>query len=269
MDELLTAAGEPRDFARALWSRIESLSDDELRERQQRAEVDILTAGITFTVYSDGQNIDRAWPFDIIPRMIDGREWDQVSLGLQQRLIALNRFIDDLYNERNIIADGVFPAELLDASANYRPQCRGVRPAHGVWAHISGTDLVRDDDGQFYVLEDNLRVPSGVSYVIENRSVAKRAYPELFSRERIRPVDGYTDALDQLLTSLAPDGCAAPRIAVLTPGVYNSAYFEHSFLAERMGAELVEGADLVVSDDDEIKNNLLDWIESTSKQYQR
>ena len=269
MDELLTDAGEPRAFAGALWSTVGALDDAELRERQQRAELDILTAGITFTVYSDGQNIDRAWPFDIIPRVIDGQEWDWVSLGLQQRLIALNRFIDDLYNDQQVIADGVFPADLLEASVNYRPQCKGFSPAHGVWAHISGTDLVRDDDGQFYVLEDNLRVPSGVSYVIENRSVAKRAFPELFERQRIRPVDGYTDALNQLLTSLAPEGCEDPQIAVLTPGIYNSAYFEHSFLAERMGAELVEGADLVVSDDDEVYMKTIEGLERVDVIYRR
>jgi uncharacterized circularly permuted ATP-grasp superfamily protein len=250
MDELIDPSGAPRPVAAALMSLIDRIGEDELRDRQRLADVDILTMGITFTVYSDGQNIDRAWPFDIVPRVIDGREWDRVSLGLQQRLIAINQFIDDLYNDQRIIADGVFPADLLEASVNFRPECRGIHPKFGVWAHISGTDLVRDDDGQMYVLEDNLRVPSGVSYVIENRGVAKRAFAELFARQRIRPVDGYTDALNSLLTSLAPDGCDDPQIAVLTPGIFNSAYFEHSFLAERMGAELVEGADLVVADDD-------------------
>jgi uncharacterized circularly permuted ATP-grasp superfamily protein len=250
MDELIDPSGSPRPVAEALMNLIERIGDEELRDRQRLAEIDILTMGITFTVYSDGQNIDRAWPFDIIPRVIDGREWDKISLGLQQRLIALNRFIDDLYNDQQIIADGVFPADLLEASVNYRPECRGIHPRHGVWAHISGSDLVRDDDGQMYVLEDNLRVPSGVSYVIENRGVTKRAFAELFERQRIRPVDSYTDALNHLLASLAPDGCDDPQLAVLTPGIYNSAYFEHSFLAERMGAELVEGADLVVGDDD-------------------
>ena len=269
MDELLTSAGVPREHARALMRLIDTMGIDELRERQGLAELDILTMGITFTVYSDGQNIDRAWPFDIIPRVIDGREWDEVSLGLQQRLVALNRFIDDLYNDQRIIADGVFPADLLEASANFRPQCRGVSPRHGVWAHISGTDLVRDDDGVFYVLEDNLRVPSGVSYVIENRGVAKRAFAELFERQRIRPVDGYTDALNQLLASLAPDGCDDPQIAVLTPGIYNSAYFEHSFLAERMGAELVEGADLVVGDDEYVYMRTIDGLERVDVIYRR
>ncbi len=249
MDELIAESGEPRPLAAALMQLIDRIGEAELRSRQKVAELDILTMGITFTVYSDGQNIDRAWPFDIIPRMISGTEWDGIAAGLSQRLRAINMFIDDLYNDQRIITDGVFPADLLAASVNYRPQLRGVHPKHGVWAHISGTDLVRDDDGKMYVLEDNLRVPSGVSYVIENRGVAKRAFAELFERQRIRPVDGYTDQLNRLLTSLAPDGVHDPQLAVLTPGIFNSAYFEHSFLAERMGAELVEGADLVVGDD--------------------
>jgi uncharacterized circularly permuted ATP-grasp superfamily protein len=250
MDELLTESGEPTEVGAPLMRLISAIGGTELGERQRRAELDIATMGITFTVYSEGENIDRAWPFDIIPRVIAGEEWDRIALGLQQRLWALNRFIDDIYNDQKIVADGVFPADLLEASVNYRPQCRGMHPKFGVWAHISGSDLVRDHDGTMYVLEDNLRVPSGVSYVIENRGVAKRAFPELFERQRIRPVDGYTDELNRLLTSLAPGGVTDPHLAVLTPGIYNSAYFEHSFLAERMGADLVEGADLVVADDD-------------------
>ncbi len=269
MDELLTATGEPRPVAAALMELIESQGVAALIERQQAAELDILTMGITFTVYSDGENIDRAWPFDIIPRVIPGQEWDRISRGLSQRLVALNRFIDDIYNDQRVIADGVFPAELLDASANFRPQCRGVRPKHGVWAHISGTDLVRDDDGVMYVLEDNLRVPSGVSYVIENRAVTKRAFSELFKQQQIRPVDGYTDELQRLLISLAPDGVMAPQIAVLTPGVFNSAYFEHSFLAQRMGAELVEGVDLVVGDDDCVYMKTIAGLERVHVIYRR
>ena len=269
MDELLDPDGLPQVHARALWDLIGRIGVDELRDRQRIAELDILTMGITFTVYSDGQNIDRAWPFDIIPRVIAGSEWDAISRGLSQRLRALNLFIDDLYNDQRVVADGVFPAELLEASVNFRPQCRGVRPKHGVWAHISGTDLVRDDDGKMYVLEDNLRVPSGVSYVIENRGVAKRAFAELFERQRIRPVDGYTDELNRLLVSLAPDGVDDPQIAVLTPGIFNSAYFEHSFLAERMGAELVEGADLVVGDDDVVYMKTIDGLERVDVIYRR
>ncbi len=269
MDELLTASGEPRPVAAALMHLIESLGVGALIERQQAAELDILTMGITFTVYSDGENIDRAWPFDIIPRVIAGHEWDRISAGLSQRLVALNRFVDDLYNDQRVIADGVFPAELVESSANFRRQCRGVRPKHGVWAHISGTDLVRDDDGVMYVLEDNLRVPSGVSYVIENRAVTKRAFSELFRRQQIRPVDGYTDELQRLLISLAPDGVDAPQIAVLTPGIFNSAYFEHSFLAQRMGAELVEGADLVVGKDDCVYMKTITGLERVDVIYRR
>jgi len=269
MDELIAESGEPRPVAAALLRLIERLGEDELRSRQRIAERDILTMGITFTVYSDGQNIDRAWPFDIIPRVIDGTEWDGIASGLSQRLRAINMFIDDLYNDQRVIADGVFPAELLAASVNYRPQLRGIHPKHGVWAHISGTDLVRDDDGQMYVLEDNLRVPSGVSYVIENRGVAKRAFAELFQRQRIRPVDGYTDELNRLLTSLAPDGVTDPQLAVLTPGIFNSAYFEHSFLAERMGAELVEGADLVVGGDECVYMKTIGGLERVDVIYRR
>jgi uncharacterized circularly permuted ATP-grasp superfamily protein len=250
MDELIDRDGKPRPVAAALMAMLDRLGPEELSALQRVAEVEILTMGITFTVYSDGANLDRAWPFDLIPRVISGDEWSRVERGLVQRLIALNRFIDDVYNEQRVIADGVFPAELLDGSANYREQCRGVHPAFGVWAHVSGSDLVRDDDGVMYVLEDNLRVPSGVSYLLENRAVAKRVFAEVFQQQNIRPVDAYTDELNKLLSSLAPDGVTQPQIVVLTPGVFNSAYFEHSFLAERMGAELVEGADLVVGDDE-------------------
>lgn len=249
-DELIDHTGAPRPAAATLVERLRSLGVAEVRERQNMAELEILTLGITFTVYSDGTGIDRAWPFDVIPRVIAASEWRRVERGLVQRLVALNRFIDDVYNDQRVIADGVFPAELLAESVNYRPECRGVRPAFGSWAHISGSDLVRDADGTMYVLEDNLRVPSGVSYLLENRAVSKRAFADLFARQSILPVDAYTDELNRLLTSLAPDGIAEPTIAVLTPGIYNSAYFEHSFLAQRMGAVLVEGTDLVVRDDD-------------------
>jgi uncharacterized circularly permuted ATP-grasp superfamily protein len=185
-----------------------------------------------------------------VPRVIGADEWRRTEAGLKQRLRALNMFIDDLYHDQRVVTDGVFPAELLEHSVNFRPQCRGVSPKHGVWAHICGSDLVRDADGTMYVLEDNLRVPSGVSYVLENRAISKRAFADLFAQQSILPVDGYTDELKRMLASLAPDGVQDPTVVVLTPGIYNSAYFEHSFLAQRMGAALVEGADLVVGDDD-------------------
>jgi uncharacterized circularly permuted ATP-grasp superfamily protein len=249
-DELIASDGTPRPAAAALLAQLEALDHSELQERQTLAEVDILTMGITFTVYSDGKGIDRAWPFDIIPRVIAASEWRGIELGLKQRLTAINHFIDDLYHEQRIIRDGVFPADLLEHSVNFRPECVGVNPAYGVWAHISGSDLVRDADGTMYVLEDNLRVPSGVSYVLENRAISKRVFADLFARQSILPVDAYTDELNRMLVSIAPDGISNPTIAVLTPGIFNSAYFEHSFLAQRLGASLVEGADLVVGDDD-------------------
>ena len=269
MDELLGPDGQPRPAAAELLRMLSSLEPDALEERQRAAEAEIVTMGITFTVYSDGEDIDRAWPFDVVPRIIDGAEWDSVSAGLAQRLRALNLFIDDIYNDRRIIADGVFPEELLTDSVNLREQCRGMRPPNGVWAHISGSDLVRHADGDLYVLEDNLRVPSGVSYMLENRAVAKRTFPGLFERQSIRPVDSYTDELNRLLRAVAPDGVTDPQIAVLTPGVFNSAYFEHSFLAQRMGAELVEGIDLTVGDDGRVYMRTIDGLERVDVIYRR
>lgn len=269
MDELLGPDGQPRPAAAELLRMLSSLEPDALEERQRAAEAEILTMGITFTVYSDGEDIDRAWPFDVVPRIIDGAEWDSVSAGLAQRLRALNLFIDDIYNDRRIIADGVFPEDLLNDSVNLRDRCRGMRPPNGVWAHISGSDLVRHADGDLYVLEDNLRVPSGVSYMLENRAVAKRTFPGLFERQSIRPVDSYTDELNRLLRSVAPDGVTDPQIAVLTPGVFNSAYFEHSFLAQRMGAELVEGIDLTVGDDGRVYMRTIDGLERVDVIYRR
>jgi uncharacterized circularly permuted ATP-grasp superfamily protein len=269
MDELIGRDGKPRPVAAVLMSKLDRLGPAELTELQRVAEIEILTMGITFTVSSDGANIDRAWPFDLIPRVISGEEWSVVERGLIQRLVALNEFIDDVYNERRVIADGVFPDELLAGSANYRAQCRGIHPKFGVWAHVSGSDLVRDDDDEMYVLEDNLRVPSGVSYMLENRAIAKRVFAEVFQQQNIRPVDAYTDELNKVLSSLAPDGVTEPQIVVLTPGVYNSAYFEHSFLAQRMGAELVEGADLVVGADECVYMRTISGLERVHVIYRR
>lgn len=268
-DELRDGSGGPRAAAREVLAVVDGLELDDLRARQAAAAADIATMGITFTVYSDGRGIDRAWPFDVIPRVIDAVEWRQIERGLTQRLVALNQFIDDLYNDQRIIADGVFPSALLDDSSNYRAECRGVHPPFGVWAHISGSDLVRDGDGTMYVLEDNLRVPSGVSYVLENRAVAKRAFPEVFANQSIAPVDSYTEELSKLLVSLAPAEVTDPTVAVLTPGIFNSAYFEHSFLAQRMGAVLVEGSDLVVSDDDRVFMRTIDGKAPVDVIYRR
>lgn len=249
-DESLDPHGAPLALTTALWDYFSHLPPDDLAARVAEVDAAIMTAGITFTVYTDAGNIDRAWPFDVVPRLIDSREWQRVERGLKQRLAALNHFITDIYNEQNIIRDGVFPAEVLQDSKNFRRACVGIRPRFGVWAHICGTDLVRHSDGQFYVLEDNLRVPSGVSYMLENRQLMKRLFPELLARYRIQPVDNYTAQLYDTLAALSPRNSDRPVIVVLTPGIYNSAYFEHSYLAQQMGAELVEGADLFVAKDD-------------------
>jgi uncharacterized circularly permuted ATP-grasp superfamily protein len=205
--------------------------------------------GISFTVYSDAGNIDRDWPFDIIPRIIPAKEWEITATGLKQRLTALNHFISDIYNEQKILKDKIVPKELILNSKNFRKQCVGMKPANGIWANICGTDLIRDKDGKFYVLEDNLRVPSGVSYMLENRSVTKRVFPEVFENHNIIPVTDYPTQLFDTLAAISPRPLDYPEVVVLTPGIYNSAYFEHSYLAQRMGAELVEGSDLLVEDD--------------------
>ncbi|HAN33951.1 MAG: circularly permuted type 2 ATP-grasp protein [Ilumatobacteraceae bacterium] len=268
-DELLDKDGAPRRAAAELVQQLQSLGLAELQQRQDLAELDIVGMGITFTVYSDGRGIDRAWPFDVIPRVIAADEWRGIERGLVQRLRAINMFIDDVYHEQRVIHDGVFPAELLEHSVNFRRECVGANPKFGVWAHISGSDLVRDGDGTMYVLEDNLRVPSGVSYVLENRAISKRAFADLFAKQSILPVDAYTDELNRMLSSLAPEGIAEPTIAVLTPGIYNSAYFEHSFLAQRIGAALVEGIDLVVGDDECVYMRTIDGLERVHVIYRR
>jgi uncharacterized circularly permuted ATP-grasp superfamily protein len=248
-DELIDASGVPHPWARSPARYLASLSTEELQRRQEAVQLAIRTMGISFTVYSDAGNIDREWPFDLIPRIIPAAEWQTTSKGLEQRLRALNCFIQDIYNEGRILKQDAMLKQLIFDSGNYRPQCVGMKPKFGVWANICGTDLVRDNDGQFYVLEDNLRVPSGVSYMLENRTVTKRVLPELFEHSEILPNSDYPGKLYDMLCSLAPEQKPHPEIVVLTPGIYNSAYFEHSFLAQQMGVELVQGSDLLVEDD--------------------
>jgi len=271
-DELVDAQGNPRPAAAALVERLRSLDIAELQERQSLADVDILALGITFTVYHDGRGTDRAWPMDIVPRVIAASEWMEIERGLKQRLAALNRFIDDVYHERQVVADGVFPADLLEGSVNLRPECAGMSPKFGVWAHICGSDLVRDSDGVVRVLEDNLRVPSGVSYMLQNRAISKRAFADLFERQSILPVDEYPDQLRRLLVSLAADelqGVRHPQVVVLTPGVYNSAYFEHAYLAQQMGVPLVEGADLFVDTSSRVWMRTIDGPKPVDVIYRR
>jgi uncharacterized circularly permuted ATP-grasp superfamily protein len=246
-DETFFTNVEPRPEAKLLIEQIEGLPEGELLRYQQAAERALLHMGITFNVYHDGQGVEKIWPFDIIPRVIKASEWEWIERGLKQRIRALNLFIDDIYHDQKIVKDGVVPAYVIQSSAGFREACMGLNPPRGIWCHITGTDLVRDADGQVYVLEDNLCCPSGVSYVLENRQLMKRTFPQCFGASRIRPVDDYPSHLLDMLQFLASDKIQPPRVAVLTPGMYNSAYFEHSFLAQQMGVELVEGRDLVVS----------------------
>ena len=250
-DELLSPGGEARASAGRALAYLRRLGDADIDARREAASRAMQVMGITFTVYDSAEErgIDRVWPFDIIPRIIAASEWRRTEAGLKQRVQALNLFIADIYDRQQIIKDGVFPAEVLAQSANFRPICVGIKPRYGVWAHICGSDLVRDSTAPMYVLEDNLRVPSGVSYMLENRLVMKRVFPELFEDNPIWPVDSYPSQLFETLAALSPRPADYPNIVVLSPGIYNSAYFEHSYLAQQMGVELVTGRDLVVEDD--------------------
>jgi len=247
-DELIATDGTPRPGARLLVDKIESLPSGDLAFRQKAAEAMLLKMGITFNVYGRDEGKEKIFPFDIIPRIVEGRDWYQIENGLKQRIFALNAFLQDIYNEKRILKDGVIPEELIFTSRTYRKECEGFTPPRDIWCHVTGTDLVRDRDGRFYVLEDNLRCPSGVSYVLENRQVLKRTFPQVFEASEVRPVDDYPNKLLETLEFLAPDNVQSPTIGVLTPGIYNSAYFEHSFLSQQMGVELVEGQDLMVQD---------------------
>ncbi len=247
-DEFFRDDGRPREAVRPLIGNIERLPEGELTQRHRATEHALLQSGITFNVYGDEKGTERIFPFDLVPRIIPASEWEWIERGLKQRIRALNLFIDDLYHDQRILRDGVIPREIVLGSKAYRPQCAGFCPPRGVWCHITGTDLVRDRDGQIYVLEDNLRCPSGVSYLLENRQMMKRTFPQVFSEMRVRPVSNYASRLRDMLDQLAPE-TSSPRVVLLTPGSYNAAYFEHSFLAQQMGIELVEGRDLVVDGD--------------------
>ncbi len=247
-DELFEARGTPRAGTKILIDRLQSFPEGELQKRQRAAEVALFNMGVTFTVYGNESGIEKIFPFDIIPRIIEPDDWELIERGLKQRIYALNLFIDDIYNDQKIIKDGVIPTELLVGGKCFHKQCMELQPAKGIWCHIAGIDIVRDRDGQFYVLEDNLRCPSGVSYVLENRQVLKRTFPLVFEASKVRPVDDYPERLLETLQYISPSMAEAANVVLLTPGIYNSAYFEHSFLAQQMGIELVEGSDLVVSD---------------------
>lgn len=247
-DEIFESGGRVRPEAEPLVRMIDSMDEGNLRRRQEAAERALLYSGITFNVYGDKAGREKIFPFDIVPRIVRYSEWDRIEKGLRQRIHALNLFLDDVYHDQKIVKAGIVPEHVIRSATAFREQCIGLNPPRGIWCHITGTDLVRDGDGTIYVLEDNLRCPSGASYVLENRRIMKETFPEVFEVSRVRPVNDYPAKLLDMLQWLAPDGVSSPRVVVLTPGSYNSAYFEHSFLAQQMGAQLVEGRDLVVAD---------------------
>ena len=269
-DEAIGPGGRSRRLTRRLARFLASAAPAELVALQGAAELSIKEMGITFTVYSqDAGSIDRAWPLDIVPRLMARAEWQRIEAGLTQRVQALNLFVDDIYHHQRAVRDGVVPADLIARSSNFREQCVGMSPAFGVWAHVCGSDLVREGDGTVYVLEDNLRVPSGVSYMLENRLVIKRVLPELFEEHAVLPVDDYPSQLFDTLAAISPRPGDEPEVVVLTPGIYNSAYFEHAYLAQQMGCELVEGRDLLVADDDCVYMRTIEGLERVDVIYRR
>ncbi|HEX3470728.1 MAG TPA: circularly permuted type 2 ATP-grasp protein [Silvibacterium sp.] len=247
-DEMFAADGSIRPHYAALLKVLSTLPREELQRRKQSADVSFLMQGITFTVYGREEGTERIFPYDLIPRLVTGEEWDVIERGLTQRITALNFFLHDVYHEGKILAQGVIPREIVYSCQHFRRQMRGLQVPRNVYVAVAGTDLLRLKSGEYVVLEDNLRVPSGVSYMLTNRRIMKRSLPHLFHNYGVRPIEHYTQALLSTLRSIAPEGRSEPSIVLLTPGVYNSAYFEHTYLARQMGVELVEGRDLVIHD---------------------
>jgi len=243
-----TASVDVREHYREFCGWLQRQSADTIERKRAEADLTFRRVGITFAVYGDDAGTERLIPFDTIPRIIPAAEWKQLQTGLVQRVQALNMFIHDIYHDQNIIKAGIIPAEQIYRNAQYRPEMQGINVVSDIYAHIAGVDIVRAGEGEFYVLEDNLRVPSGVSYMLEDRKMMMRLFPELFARNKIAPVDHYPDMLLDNLRSVAPMGITDPTVVVMTPGMHNSAYFEHAFLAQQMGIELVEGKDLFVSE---------------------
>jgi uncharacterized circularly permuted ATP-grasp superfamily protein len=248
-DEFFEAPGVPRKAFHEVWNGLSKVSPEEYLRLNQEAESALIRTGITFVVYGDNAGQEKIMPFDLWPRVITAQEWRRIEKGLAQRIYALNLFLDDVYHEQKILHDGVVPRDLVLSATSFRKECIGLDPPRGIWIHVTGTDLIRDPSGEFLVLEDNLRCPSGVSYVLENRELVKRSFPQMFEKMPIRTVENYSDMLFEVLDNISPRHKENRRFGVLTPGVFNSAYFEHSYLARKMGTELVEGQDLVVDED--------------------
>jgi uncharacterized circularly permuted ATP-grasp superfamily protein len=230
-----------------LFETLQQLHINTLLDKDKQASELFMNQGITFTVYSENEGIERIFPYDIIPRIITAAEWDHIERGIKQRLTALNLFLKDIYNDRQILKDKIIPAELIATCPHYTREVQRIKVPHDIYIHISGIDLIRGNDGAFYILEDNLRTPSGVSYMLKNREITKRIFPDIFYENKVRMVNNYPLLLHEILSSLSPQQISNPTVALLTPGVYNSAYYEHSFLARQMGIPLVEGRDLVVN----------------------
>ena len=247
-DEMFRSANRPRSHYRSLFTKLQSLPADELKRSKMEADLSFFNQGITFTVYGRKEGTERIFPHDLLPRIIPCAEWETIERGLTQRITALNLFLKDIYHERKILRDGVIPGETIYTCKHFRRQMRGVKVPKDVYVTVCGSDLIRLPDGNFVVLEDNLRVPSGVSYMLTSRKVMKQTFPVLFRKCGVKPIEHYSQALLSTLRSLAPEGRSNLTIVLLTPGVYNSAYFEHAYLARQMGIELVEGRDLVVHD---------------------
>lgn len=248
-DEMQSADSQIRGHYQLLYERFMEMDRTELERKRALADQSFLHQGITFTVYSDDSGIERIFPFDLIPRIIPNTEWLHVEAGLKQRIAALNRFLEDIYHDQRILKEGIIPEEIIYSAAHFRPEFVGFDVPGGIYIHICGSDMIRDAEGRYLVLEDNGRCPSGVSYVLENRQAMKRVFPNLFGRYRVRPVGHYSQELLNVLRFIGGDLADEPTVALLTPGIYNSAYFEHSFLARSMGIEIVEGRDLVVEND--------------------
>ena len=247
-DEMFAGPGVVRPHYSKLFGRFKEMEREEFGRKRALAASTFLTQGVTFTVYNDDQGTERIFPFDLVPRIIPAEEWELVERGLVQRIMALNLFLHDIYHAQNILRDGVIPKQIVWEAAHFRPEFMHFDVPRNIYIHICGTDLIRDQDGTYLVLEDNARCPSGVSYVIENRQTMKRAFPNLLGQYRVRAVEDYSQELLNVLRHIAPGGKSEPTVVLLTPGVYNAAYFEHSFLARSMGIEIVEGRDLVAQD---------------------
>src|SRR6202166_1501952 len=246
-DEMFSSPAQPRSPYAKVFQRLASMPPEQFEERRKLADLSFLIQGITFTVYSDGRGTERLFPFDLIPRIVPNSEWRKIDRGLTQRVLALNLFLQDVYGKQCILKDRKLSRSLVYSCTHFRPEMVGVEVPKGIFTHVCGIDLVRDSKtGEFYVLEDNVRTPSGISYVLENRLVMMRTFPDAFQEYEVLPVNHYPAELSRILLSLSPRGGNDAQIALLTPGIYNSAYFEHSFLAQQMGIELVEGRDLIV-----------------------